>query len=158
MSEPLMDLLDRCLDDDPSVRPNDAGDLCRSLDTALRLHAPSNDTPPLPSGEPFPRRRRSRQVEVVPVAGQGTLRLVRVTGPWMGRLVSFSVFIDGQPAGKLAHGEEISTPMSAGTHKVKVSGGGSFFGTEQDVVIEAGQVHTLTVGYTGLGGIRVTAG
>jgi serine/threonine protein kinase len=158
MSEPLMDVLDRCLDDDPSVRPDDAGVLYRSLDTALRLNAPSNDTPPLPSGEPFPRRRLPRQVEVVTMAGQGTLRMVRVTGPWMGRLVSFSVFIDGQPAGKLAYGEEISTPLSAGMHKVKVSGGGSFFGAEQDVMIVAGQVYTLTVGYTGLGGIRLTAG
>jgi serine/threonine protein kinase len=154
MSERLIELLDRCVDDNPSERPNDAGAVYRLLETALRAQAPSNDTPPLPSREPRPRRPPPRQV--LPASGHGTLRLIRVTGAWMGRMASFSVFIDGQPAGRLAHGEELTVPVPAGRHRVKVTGGGAFFAAEHDVIVQANAVHCLTVGYSGLGGVQLT--
>jgi hypothetical protein len=38
---------------------------------------------------------------------------------------------------------------------VKVSGGGTFFAAEQDVVIAPDQVRCLAVGYTSLGGVKL---
>jgi hypothetical protein len=74
----------------------------------------------------------------------------------MGVLVAFSVFVDGQPAGQLKVNETLTVPVPPGPHKVKVSGGGTFFGIEQDVIVQPNQVHSWKVGYTWMGGIRLT--
>jgi serine/threonine protein kinase len=151
MAGPLLHLLDQCLDDDPAVRPADAGAFCAVLEKALRPAMPSGGTrsPALlkPASGPLTSPGPG-------TAQQGTLRLVR-DARWMGVLVAFSVFVDGQPAGQLKVNETLTVPVPAGPHKVKVSGGGTFFGIEQDVIVQPNQVHSWKVGYTWMGGIRL---
>jgi hypothetical protein len=157
MSAALLTLLDQCLDDDPAVRPADATAFCRLVDNALRAPAPVPDpvaplvVEPIPVQPVMPGPRAS---------ASGTLRFVRDTmmmDTWaMGALVGFSVYIDGHSVGKLWANQTLAVPVSTGTHKIKVSGGGSFFGTKLDVVIRPNQLCSYKVGYSWMGGVKLT--
>jgi len=119
--------------------------LIRNLQDYLRRDPPSPESTPEPATP-----------EKKPTAAQASARLRFSRNTWAGRLTRFRLYLDGELVGELGHGETLEIAVSPGEHYLEVKGGGTPFGNGSHFSISAAQTVSWEVGYTLLGGIRLS--
>jgi hypothetical protein len=75
---------------------------------------------------------------------------------WGGALMTFEVRLNDELAGTLNYQETLCVPAPPGPCELRVSGGGAFFAARLELDLAANEILTWKVGYTWLGGVRLT--
>jgi hypothetical protein len=126
--------------DEPHVFRNSANSFTEKSPVHSKASSIAEGEPP---AWPFDRSRE-----------EAALRLERTT--WGGRLVSFSVELDGRFAGNLDYGATLELEIPPGEHRLAVWGGGALVGTSERFLAQPYQRITYTVGYSWYGGVRLS--
>jgi hypothetical protein len=108
------------------------------------------DQTPLTKADPTTKPQPVPRSSCGPPPEGGTLRLTRKTsGGWF---VSFTVEVDGVVIGKLAYGKTLEVQLSFGEHLLDVSGGGTFFGATEQLMVHSSEILVYSVCYSWSGG------